>query len=131
MKKIMLGIAALMGMVGIATATEITWEGLCKNVLHPLRDNSGDPAAVAKVSDYVGTLEAKTDGQREMLVRAKVAVFAEQNPEASAEDVFSYAKQCFAEAGFAKPVRSWMYPPAARHSMEGGDVQGAEGDSRR
>ena len=44
MKKIMLGIAALMGMVGIATATEITWEGLCKNVLHPLRDNSGDPA---------------------------------------------------------------------------------------
>lgn len=112
MKKIMLGIAALMGMVGIATATEITWEGLCKNVLHPLRDNSGDPAAVAKVSDYVGTLEAKTDGQREMLVRAKVAVFAEQNPEASAEDVFGYAKQCFAEAGFTAPVTGRMYPPA-------------------
>lgn len=112
MKKIMLGIAALMGMVGIATATEITWEGLCKNVLHPLRDNSGDPAAVAKVSDYVGTLEAKTDRQREMLIRAKVAVYAEANPEASAEDVFAYAKQCFEEAGFTAPVTGRMYPSA-------------------
>ena len=112
MKKIMLGIAALMGMVGIATATEITWEGLCKNVLHPLRDNSGDLEVVAKVSDYVGTLEAKTDGQREMLIRAKVAVFAEANPEASAEDVFGYAKQCFEEAGFTAPVTGRMYPSA-------------------
>ena len=92
MKKIMLGIAALMGMVGIATATEITWEGLCKNVLHPLRDNQGDPEVVAKVSDYVETLEAKKDNQREMLIRAKVAVYAEANPEASAEAVFGYAK---------------------------------------
>ena len=112
MKKIMLGIAALMGMVGIATATEITWEGLCKNVLHPLRDNSGDLEVVAKVSDYVGTLEAKTDGQREMLIRAKVAVYAEANPEASAEDVFAYAKQCFEEAGFTAPVTGRMYPSA-------------------
>ena len=112
MKKIMLGIAALMGMGGIATATEITWEGLCKNVLHPLRDNSGDLEVVAKVSDYVGTLEAKTDSQREMLIRAKVAVYAEANPEAGAEDVFGYAKQCFAEAGFTAPVTGRMYPSA-------------------
>ena len=111
MKRIMLGIAALTGMAGIATAAEVTWNEITQNVLYPLRDAAGDREAVAKVAEHVGTLEAKKDWQKEMLVRAKVAVFAESNPDATAEDILGYAKQCFGELGMDLK-NGKMYPGA-------------------
>lgn len=113
MKKLMLALAAL---AGIATATlsavEYSYSDVMKNVSTPLYNNRTvfDQNVVKGALDYLGTVEAKNDGQRLSIVRYKVMAYDQTTgADRTLEGLKKYADGLLAEVKFEKALTPSQY----------------------